>query len=72
MIEGKWFVIWQTRHPGPRVFTRGAQQLEHALDLKKKSSKMGRKKIKIYLSKKWLIAFYEKKLCQKNIKSEYK
>ena len=56
MIEGKWFVIWQTCHPGPGVFTRGAQQLEHALDLKK-IIKNGKKKIKIHLSKKWLIAF---------------
>ena len=35
MIERKWFVIWQTGHAGPRVFTWGAQQLENPLDLKK-------------------------------------
>ena len=51
MIEGKWFVIWQTRHPGPRVFTRGAQQLEHPLDLKKNHQKWEEKNRNIFVKK---------------------
>ena len=33
MIEGKWFVIWQARHAGPGLLTRGSEQLENPLDL---------------------------------------